>query len=324
MQSELLKKLAVITEEERRILQYKSINKREYTSQSDFKIERELMLKKGQTIRIRPHTRFAPFPMHSHDFVEMMYMCSGSTTHCINGQETLELKKGELLILNRNAKHSIEQAGEDDIAVNFIVLPAFFDLSFQLIGEDNILGQFLLSILKTNSTSVRYMHFHVSEILPIQNLIENLIWSLIYNQANNRHINQNTMALLFLQLLNYTEYMTLSQSSGHSDGVMMSVLKEIEENYPHASLTDLAEKHRMSAAYLSDMVHRATGQTFKKLLQNKRLDKAVLLLTKSKLPIEDIAAAVGYSNTSYFYRIFRTAYGTSPGEYRIKLKSNHN
>ena len=47
-----------------------------------------------------------------------------------------------------------------------------------------------------------YFHFKVSEVLPIQNLIENLIWSAISNQDNTRDITQYTMGLLLLHLMN--------------------------------------------------------------------------------------------------------------------------
>ena len=39
----------------------------------------------------------------------------------------------------------MERAGEEDVGVNFIVLPQFFDVALNLIGTDNVLGKFLLS-----------------------------------------------------------------------------------------------------------------------------------------------------------------------------------
>ena len=40
------------------------------------------------------------------------------------------LQEGDLLFLNQNAVQEILPAGKDDIAVNFIVLPEFFDTAF--------------------------------------------------------------------------------------------------------------------------------------------------------------------------------------------------
>ncbi|MEG2652254.1 MAG: AraC family transcriptional regulator, partial [Ruthenibacterium sp.] len=69
-----------------------------------------------------------------------------------------------------------------------------------------------------------------------------------------------------------------------------------------------------------------TGNTFNVLLQQKRLDKATRLLRDTKLSVQEIISAVGYENTSYFYRIFRAQFGVSPKEYRgtVHGKTNLN
>ena len=40
------------------------------------------------------------------------------------------------------------------------------------------------------------------------------------------------------------------------------------------------------------------------------------LLRETRLTTQDIILAVGYENTSYFYRIFRERFGATPREYR--------
>jgi AraC-like DNA-binding protein len=62
------------------------------------------------------------------------------------------------------------------------------------------------------------------------------------------------------------------------------------------------------------------GVTFKELVQRKRLQVAARLLEQTGLSVSDVIVAVGYDNTSYFYRIFRARYGVSPKEYRARSK----
>ena len=95
----------------------------------------------------------------------------------------------------------MERAGEEDVGVNFIVLPQFFDYALALIGTDNILGKFLLSSLRQSGWGKNHLHFLVSDVPPVQNLVENLVWSLVHPQPNTRRIDQTTMGLLLLQLL---------------------------------------------------------------------------------------------------------------------------
>lgn len=307
-----MRELRRVTEEEEQLLAGGQVDKSLYTSGGGFLIDSDKLLAKGKLITVRPHTRFAAFPMHTHNYVEIMYMCSGQTIHQIEGRPPLTLRTGELLFLNQHASHAVERAGEEDVGVNFIVLPQFFDVALNLIGTDNVLGKFLLSGLRQSGGEMSCLHFRVAEAPTVQNLVENLVWSLVHPQPNARRINQATMGLLLLQLLNYTE--DLEEASGN--GAVLAALREIEENYRTADLTRLAAELHVSLPYLSAAVHRATGRTFKELLLEKRLSKAAQLLRETRLTTQDIILAVGYENTSYFYRAFRARFGVTPKDYR--------
>lgn len=312
MREDLMRELRRVTEEEEQLLAGGQVDKSLYTSGGGFLIDSDKLLAKGKLITVRPHTRFAAFPMHTHNYVEIMYMCSGQTIHQIEGRPPLTLRTGELLFLNQHASHAVERAGEEDVGVNFIVLPQFFDVALNLIGTDNVLGKFLLSGLRQSGGEMSCLHFRVAEAPTVQNLVENLVWSLVHPQPNARRINQATMGLLLLQLLNYTE--DLEEASGN--GAVLAALREIEENYRTADLTRLAAELHVSLPYLSAAVHRATGRTFKELLLEKRLSKAAQLLRETRLTTQDIILAVGYENTSYFYRVFRDRFGVTPRDYR--------
>ena len=125
LKREILEQLQKITPEEEKILSgKKSIEKDIYMSDESNVIDAKKLLDAGKLIQVRTHTRFIHFPEHTHNYVEMIYMCSGSTHHVINGEDLI-LKQGELLMLNQNAVQEIYPAGADDVAVNFIILPEF-------------------------------------------------------------------------------------------------------------------------------------------------------------------------------------------------------
>lgn len=319
MNQSLLSSISKITKEEQGLLDGGALHREIYTGNSGFTVDSKRMLKRGQLIEIRPHTRFTEFPAHSHNFVEIMYVCKGKVCHVVNSEISVTLSEGEILLLNRHAVHSIKAAGADDVAVNFIILPEFFDYALGLIGYENLLGQFLISSLQSGSSTVDFLKFQVSNVMVIQNLMENLIWSILNEQGNNRRINQVTMGLLFLQLLNYVE---ISHQPGTAAGhaLVMEAMKEIEENYTAANLSMLAQAHDVSVSYVSRLVRESTGASFKELLQEKRLTKAAQLLTETKLTVSEIIEAVGYDNTSYFHKIFKNKYAVSPRAYRIQTE----
>lgn len=310
----ILNKLSTITTEEQSYLDgNKNIDRNIYMSDKSNVINSKKLLEMGKLITVRPHTRFISFPEHTHDYVEVVYMCSGSTTHIINGNKIV-LNCGELLFLSSNAIQEILPASKNDIAVNFIILPAFFDQTLSMLGEEETpLKRFILNCLTNNSDFNSFMHFKVSDILPIQNLIENLLYTLIFDTQNKRQISQTTMGLLILQLLGHTDRM---QIQSKSDSLLVNVYRYIEENYRYGSLNELANINNCDLYWLSREIKRKTGKTYTELLQEKRLSQAAYLLRTTKINVSDISIAVGYENASYFHKVFAKRFGLSPKKYR--------
>ncbi len=309
----ILEKIRPITAEEQAILDGKSIDMSLYMATAGDVIQREKMLQQGKLITLRPHTRFIDFPPHSHDYIEVVYVCTGTITHIINGK-TVTLSAGELLFLSTDAVHEIKKAGEEDLAVNFIILPQFFDKALDMLGEEESpLKRFILDSLGSAPSGSIYLHFKVAELLPIQNLIENLLYTLVSDIPNKRRINQTTMGLLFLQLIGCTDRLSVEDQA---DELLIEVFRYIEEHYRTGSLGELAEQLHCDFYWLSREIKRCTGKNFKQLLQEKRLSQAAFLLKSTRLNVADISLAVGYENISYFHRIFAGRFGVSPFQYR--------
>ena len=312
----LYQELKKITEEEQYYLTGgKDIQKTRYMSQNSNIIDAGKLLEKGKLIQVRPHTRFVHFPKHTHNYIEVIYMCSGSTRHIVNDTEIL-LKEGELLFLNQNVTQEIFPASEGDIAVNFIILPEFFFYVLQLIGnEQNLLKEFVIDCLTGKNDTVGYMHFKVADILPIQNLVENLIWSIWNKQPNKRSMNQITMGLLFLQLINHMDRMEANEAN-QDQKLIIDVLGYIEEHYRDGELTELANMLHYDAYWLSKEIKKQTGKNYTDLVQTKRLNQAAYLLENTAMSVLEVGMAVGYDNQSYFHRIFQKRFGMTPKKYR--------
>lgn len=319
---ELYSELKKITAEEERILSgNREIDRTLYMSFNDKGeavniVDAKKLLETGKLIQVRPHTRFVHFPRHTHNYIEVIYMCAGSTHHIIDGENVI-LREGELLFLSQKAQQEIFPAMEDDIAVNFIILPEFFDYSLQMIGEEkNLLRDFVIDCLKGENAETGYMHFKVADVLPIQNLLENLIWTIWNKQPNKRSINQVTMGLLFLQLMNHMERMEINTENQRRK-LIIEVLRYIEENYRSGELKELAEILNYDVCWLSREIKRLTGKNYTQLVQEKRLSRAAYLLKNTAMSVMDIGLSVGYDNISYFHRIFQNYYGMTPRKYRM-------
>lgn len=314
MKKEIQEQLSQITMEEQLILSGRTTIDRDlYMQGQENTINAKKLLAAGKLITIRPHTRFIHFPVHTHDYIEVVYMCSGRTTHIVNGKQIL-LEQGDLLFLNQTATHEVCKAEKSDIAVNFIVLPDFFATTLTVIGEEETpLRKFLVDCLCGRNTGSGYLHFRVSGVVPVQNLVENLLLFSLEGTPNKRKVSQMTMALLFLQLMGYAETLLTEDSE---EAAIILVLRYIETYYSSGSLTELADQLHYDVSWLSREIKRKTGKTYTQLVQEKRLAQAVFLLKNTNRKISEISTAVGYENIGYFHRIFVQTYGKSPKHFR--------
>ena len=318
MQKELLEQLRKITEEGKRILKGEAqVDKELYTSGKDFTVDSKKMLEEGKLIAVRTHTRFVHFPVHRHNYVEVLYVCEGSLTNIIDGKQVV-VKKGELLFLNQFTHHEILAAGKNDIAINFMILPEFFDVAYSMAGNNNVLADFLVNVLRQDARQEQYLYFKVSEVLQIQNLLENMIYSLVTGRGDQNRINQTTMGLIFLYLLDSVQYVEMRLPNQYENMISMTTLDYIEQKYRNATLTELCDMLHLPMHVLSKMIKKTTGFNFKELLQRKRLNKAVELMCDTDLPISDVIAAVGYENNSYFHRVFKERYHMTPRAFRME------
>ena len=187
-------------------------------------------------------------------------------------------------------------------------------MDYQILVE----ADFLVNILRQDEEKGEYLYFRVAEVLQIQNLLENMIYSLVTGKGENNRINQTTMGLIFLYLVDSVQYVEMRVPNQYENMISMTTLDYIEQKYKTATLTELCETLHLPMHVLSKMIKKTTGFNFKELLQRKRLNKSVELMCDTDLAISDIIAAVGYENNSYFHRVFKERYHMTPRVFREK------
>lgn len=321
MRQELLFRLQQITPEEQAILDGAGdIQQELYTSRQEFVIDSRKLLEKGRLIEIRPHTRFAHFPCHRHNYVELVYMCAGSTTHIVDQSERVILQEGDLLFLSQNACHEILPASETDIAVNFIILPEFFQRPISMIERENVLRDFLVSAVSGEAGLSSCLHIPAKGIVPVEDLMESMIWTILQHSTGTNTIIQTSMGLLFMNLSRFAE--SINGGSSRQDGLVFYALQYVEAHYKDGTLEELSNRLKLPTYQVSRLLKKHTGCNFKELLGKRKLQQAAYMLSNTMQPIEAIISAIGYDNSSFFYRRFRERYGCSPKEFRQETASD--
>ena len=311
MDSRIIEKLSRLSEEERDILEGKSLQKGTYSSSERFIVNSAKFLE-GKELDLRPHTRFVDFPEHGHDYLEFMYVYAGRISHVI-GKETVTLERGDMIFLNRHARHSIKRAGEEDIGINFIVSDALLRVIFRRVSSNPVMSGFL-SRNFDDAGEAEYLFFRTQNNFPIRNLMDNLIFAVV---GGTQEVYAGIVELLFSYLAYYRETLVNTLLVSSPDiRLKRAVSGFLDSSYPNATLGSLASSLGYAEAYLSRRIRELFGKPFRQLLQEYRLRAAEELIRTSRLPVEEVIRAVGYENTSHFYRAFQELYGETPHRYR--------
>jgi AraC family transcriptional regulator len=110
--------------------------------------------------------------------------------------------------------------------------------------------------------------------------------------------------------------------SGHLDRKIVDQVTE----YVDAEMTGVLTLDRLGQAaglspfHLAHAFKATTGLSPHQFVTARRMHRATLLLTRTTMPVPQVAAAVGLSNVSYFRRLFRREVGVLPGELREDRK----
>ncbi|NMB00125.1 MAG: response regulator [Firmicutes bacterium] len=82
------------------------------------------------------------------------------------------------------------------------------------------------------------------------------------------------------------------------------------------SLSSIAQRFFVSKEHLSRTFKADVGENISEYIKRKRMEKAKELLVHGEMEIKHVSEAVGYNDTSYFYRVFKTHFGITPGKLR--------
>lgn len=112
-------------------------------------------------------------------------------------------------------------------------------------------------------------------------------------------------------------YAALARRQPHADAVVRRCEDWLGENHRlDNAVARAVEMAGIPERTLKRRFRQATGTTLIGYLQNLRVEAAKRLLEAGELPVDEVSAAVGYEDASFFRRLFRRLTGLSPGQYR--------
>lgn len=286
----------------------------EFDYQSCASLDRDYRL-----VDVQIHPSFLHIPEHKQDFIEIMYVYSGEITYLI-GEKPLHLHTGDMLVLTPHLKHQIVPEDEHAIGLYFRVLPEFFDIIIKLLKNRVYLSDYVLYMLKRSSLPQSLL-FSLKGEKKIENIMENIVYSVIEPKNEDPAILQTSLSLVFLELLNTRENLCLYGEFNYPELVVQASLRFLEDHYNSTNLLELSEMIGIEEMQLGKIIEDKLGVTFWEILTHKRFLKAVFMLVETELTVEEIAETTGYENISFFYRQFKRRYNMTPYQFRKKSRS---
>ncbi|NOU65341.1 response regulator [Paenibacillus sp. LMG 31461] len=105
--------------------------------------------------------------------------------------------------------------------------------------------------------------------------------------------------------------------SGRSSNVIEQIQKFISENYAkNLAIAEIAAYVYLSQTYVSLLFKQETGETIYEYLMKVRIAKAKELLVDPRIKFYEVCELVGYTDPSYFSKLFKKMTGLTPSAYR--------
>jgi YesN/AraC family two-component response regulator len=122
---------------------------------------------------------------------------------------------------------------------------------------------------------------------------------------------------LVLVLHRFMGYLFEFQEAAHRDALFKAISYIRENCEKKLTLDEVAAHVYISASYLSRIMREETGRSFPDHLNQIRIERACEYLAQPQYTIVQVSELVGYSDQSYFTKVFKAVKGISPRAYRM-------
>ena len=259
------------------------------------------------------------YPESAIPYNMLRYIIDGSAEFVVDG-ETVIVRKGQVSYIPEGCWLSCK-ALEDTFAFYSIrfTTSVFYEganflreyYNFPLVmdvGEG--IEPYFSDIYKWVRTDKKSKSFHVRGALDT--LIASLIDILNSDEPDDVKAEINGLEYNLEQIRKRVKKSTV-QTDPRIQTVIDYIMLNPTEEYTSDKLSGMAE---VAETTFRRLFKEATGKTATEFIRQVRLTTAARLLLVSNDPVNCIAHGVGFEDANHFTRVFRQAFGMTPGRYR--------
>jgi AraC-like DNA-binding protein len=267
---------------------------------------REFFTAETQCVVVEPRAPQPSFPLHEHDFCELVIVASGHGWHMLNDEPHL-LSSGEVLYLGPEDRHAFERVN-DLYLTNVIYRP-----NGALLHPERLRPY--LQPSREELGERRYWQISDDALRSVTPLL-----AALDREARDADRASHLMAESLLVQLFVTLWRDRFASDGEqltARGRLAMVLRYLRQHCTEAiDLEELAQRFGYSPRNFRRVFREATATTPQDYLVKLRLGRAMRALRSSDASVTDVALASGFGDGNYFSYAFRKQTGLSPSAYR--------
>jgi len=252
---------------------------------------------------------------HSHDFHELAIVTRGRALHMLEGME-FPVSAGDVFLLQGRQRHYFSEREDLDL-VNIMYDPDRIVLpENELRRMPGYCAMFLLEpTYRRRHRFASRLHLKRVPLAQVERMVEDM------EHECGADIPGREVALraklLELMVFLSREYMESDTTQAQALLRVGNVIGALENGFSRNwKLAELLEIAHMSSSTLMRVFRKATGQTPIEYLVRLRIQKSAELLRNTDFSVTDIAMQVGFNDSNYFTRQFRSALGESPRSFR--------
>jgi AraC-like DNA-binding protein/mannose-6-phosphate isomerase-like protein (cupin superfamily) len=274
-------------------------------------------------------------PLHYHDFYELTIVLSGEITLQIEN-ETVHYHAGDCFICNKNIRHREIPDSDYEIVLfmlteNYVRSVLDSDLVYDATGNSTTPDTFFQRLFDDNQKNhfydaKEYIDFRLKTPYNEETFL--VFFNQMVSIMTEYHAGKSyAMKALFCRFIEYLE-----QSEFYETAVHISKLSAEETLLYQLTIVldscdgvikrdDLANRLGYHPDYLNRVVKNTTGKTLSEYSRRFTLHAMAKKLRNTNITIGALCEEYGYTNRSFFNRIFAEQYKMSPSEYRRKYHS---
>lgn len=248
---------------------------------------------------------------HTHEFIEIVYILSGTGKEWIDGKE-YPVSDGSLMFINYGQTHAF-CADREMVYYNILLEPEA--VSEKIINADNafaILSLTAFSDFSLADTSNPFVSFSCAEREKLEYVLCEM-----YREYQSSDSGRATVLKSYLSILLAYIFRKMLPGGDRADAAPSEMLRYIETHFnENLTLSALAKKCFYSPKYFSRVFKERYGITVSEYIQKKRMEEGRELLENTDRTVEEISSMVGYCDATHFYKYFKRFYGITPKEHR--------